>query len=492
MKLLALGSSNKNQMGGLINYLFTLPYLLQISTIPLVIHGHGSHSDHDHIRSKPFDGDKVVIANRQYQNFGAWTQSNEFARAGARCAQYQPSEGSQRRSSDVTRDWTSSHPCYGATGDSRSALCDDFREPAKKIQVHFHVIHSGDRGNMEQQKILHSMRVLSDAYYPHFDFVFDIEKDVYRKFNPDWYYMDTYDFRTQAQMKSSLRKGDCGDLNIYTLNPSGGILGWATFPDDCAGDMMDDGVVIHAESVPGGFATNYNYGHTLVHEVGHWLGLYHTFQNGCSDPGDYVMDTPQEASPAFGCPRGRDTCVGDAGLDPISNYMDYSYDSCMTEFTQEQYIRMMSHYDKYRNQNSKNEAPTPAPSSGKVVIETTPVPSFIPSIQTSIQGSETNETITSPPSETPTLTPSVISSSPSSEPTMTPDVCNWRTKKANCLRNNQGCCAWKQKKCSQRPRCNDCENITVRNKCMRNGCCFWKNMKCMNKDVCPRGYRFQG
>lgn len=230
----------------------------------------------------------------------------------------------------------------------RSALRASGMEAAAlgpiEIPVRFHVIHDGAKGDLPDSQLDQQLDVLNDCYTPHGIHFKRIAAD--RTANKTWFRM-TMGSAAERKAKTALHQKTDRELNFYTAGIGAGLLGWATFPSDFAGDPVLDGVVILHSTLPGGASAPYNLGRTAVHEVGHWLGLFHTFEGGCTPPGDEVDDTPYEASPNYGPPTARNTCP-QPGTDPVTNYMDYTDDAGMTEFTAGQIQRVKEQIALYR------------------------------------------------------------------------------------------------------------------------------------------------
>jgi Pregnancy-associated plasma protein-A len=270
-----------------------------------------------------------------------YASQKAFIDSGARCATREVSEFEQRILALKHQSWRSERAARGERVGQRAP-------GSVVVPVYFHVINAGSglaNGDLPQSQIDQQIAVLNAAYAGS-PFVFQLVA-VTRTTNPAWFAM-AKGSAAEAQAKAALRQGGANALNFYTANIGGNLLGWATFPSDYAAQPMNDGVVVLFSSLPGGAAFPYDEGDTGTHEVGHWVGLFHTFQGGCTRTGDQVADTASERTPAYGCPTGRDSCRRQAGVDPITNFMDYTDDACMFTFTAGQNSRMDAQFQQYR------------------------------------------------------------------------------------------------------------------------------------------------
>ncbi|MGD2089856.1 MAG: M43 family zinc metalloprotease [Candidatus Aminicenantes bacterium] len=234
------------------------------------------------------------------------------------------------------------------------------------IPVVFHIIHrSNGTGNISDQRIRDQVSVLNQDYGAiagsagergyNTKIQFKLA-GITRTANDNW-----FNDRDERGFKQSLGWDQNRYLNVY-VNSAGGYLGYAYLPQEDAGDIYD-GVVVLYEAVGGrynGFDV-YDQGRTLVHEVGHYLGLLHTFEGyGCFDgysSGDLIADTHSESDEHYDC-RQTSTC---GTPDDIHNYMNYTSDSCMYEFTPEQANRLVCSLVNYRPQLYQTTGPGTQP-----------------------------------------------------------------------------------------------------------------------------------
>lgn len=221
------------------------------------------------------------------------------------------------------------------------------------VNTVFHIVATTDQQSLVQLPWGDAQIAAMNQMYNNYSISFNL-------INTTWTVSDAWGVgagNDMSDMKTALRQGDYSTLNIYFMtNLTGGILGTCSMPTNISSDApssyTDDGCCVNAGTMPGGPIYGYNEGMTAVHETGHWLGLFHVFENySCTGDGDYIDDTPMQSVSTNGCPTApppQNSCPDSPGYDSIHNIMDYSDDACYEGFTGDQQQRMQAMWGQYR------------------------------------------------------------------------------------------------------------------------------------------------
>ncbi|KAL3760707.1 LOW QUALITY PROTEIN: hypothetical protein ACHAWU_000027 [Discostella pseudostelligera] len=242
------------------------------------------------------DGEPIFTSDFQHQNDGWWCDTPDMT------LEEQEKDAEDFQAWMMMKIKASSLQADGRVGAAASMLSRNWSTPGTVITIptYFHVIHNGTSGKQFEyecfQPNVHSKsnqaadfeekRVCIDQTQTVVPTIVCLAGTTATD--------NVSPGDEELAMKMALRRGGKETLNVYVISPAGTRLGWAYHPDGV--DVVEDGVVIMNESMPGGTEfPSANEGDTLTHEVGHWLSLRHTFDDGCLGPGDYMEFTPPSA-----------------------------------------------------------------------------------------------------------------------------------------------------------------------------------------------------
>jgi len=192
-------------------------------------------------------------------------------------------------------------------------------------------------------------------------------ENIDRTVDDEWFSLYYEDEESLQSIGNALYDGNCSTLNVYTTDiteESGEdtpVQGIAVPSDACAFLptvlRIWEFTFIDYSLIPRSQCDDPGKVDTLIHEVGHWIGLYHPFEGGCSGT-DFVEDTPQQTVVNTVCPIGSDTCPDQEGLDSIHNYMSYTGECCTYTFTEGQKLRSHSFLSIFRSLGLVNASNT--------------------------------------------------------------------------------------------------------------------------------------
>lgn len=215
------------------------------------------------------------------------------------------------------------------------------------LWIHF-LVSGAEQANtlIDNNGLYNQLQYLNGNYAPYgIQFIL---KPVSYAMNSDW--ASSIDSSKDEKMRQ-LHRGDYKSLNVYLVE--GGTYGLCSLPIPSTDPLSQTDLDGDGCWVPLGSGVHVPDG-TLTHEIGHWFGLLHVFEGGCSD-GDFCADTPAQASPSYShmatpgdfnsCPA-IDSCPAQPGMDNVQNFMDYT--DCSSLFSPCQGGRMVQVYQNYR------------------------------------------------------------------------------------------------------------------------------------------------